>query len=173
MRSSFAEFLKDTTDAHQLKLKLLTTTTHSEHKPRIGFITINKACSTKSQSFTREFMFARQGKIDAYIKKVAETRVRKRDVLIKMLTNRARFHLCAFDKFFYSVFGKDTTNQMILNLRTHYHDCVDVKVKSIIEKFDRFQHYYEPRLIMHYVCCFKCATKFTIISLVVSLPKTL
>merc|ERR1719427_1391666 len=58
MRSSFAEFLKDTTDAHQLKLKLLTTTTHSEHKPRIGFITINKACSTKSQSFTREFMFA-------------------------------------------------------------------------------------------------------------------
>jgi len=109
-----------------------------------------------------ECMSGRQGKIDAYIKAVAEKRVHKREALIKTLTTKARFHLCSFDKFFYSVFGKDTTNQMALDLRKHYVNCVDVKVKGIIEKFDHFQHYYEPRLITHYLCCHKCSVNFCV-----------
>jgi len=104
---------------------------------------------------------SRQSKIDAYIKGLYTKRTHQRAAIIKTLTHRAHCHLVCFDKFFCSVFGENPSSQIVLNLRTHYHECVDTKVKKIIEKFDYFHHYYEPRLIMHYCCCFKCNAKFT------------
>merc|ERR1719376_589638 len=91
-------------------------------------------------------MSGRQSKIDAYIKGLYNKRIHQRAAIIKTLTHRAHCHLVCFDKFFCSFFGENP-NQLVLNLRTHYHECVDTKVKKIIEKFDYFHHYYEPRLI--------------------------
>merc|ERR1712202_100339 len=52
------------------------------------------------------------------------------------------------------------TNKLIISLKTHYKECIEKKVAEVLKKFDDWWIIWEPKLIEHYCCGFKCKVKF-------------
>merc|ERR1712013_927317 len=78
----------------------------------------------------------------------------------KMLETTSAKHMVQFSAFFVSVFGAAPSNPKIVALKTHYKECIDKKVEEVLRKFDEWWILWEPKLIEHYCCGFKCKVKF-------------
>merc|ERR1712096_541075 len=78
----------------------------------------------------------------------------------KMLKSTSTKHMIQFEAFFVSAFGAAPTNKLIISLKTHYKECIEKKVAEVLKKFDDWWIIWEPKLIEHYCCGFKCKVKF-------------
>merc|ERR1739838_1301370 len=87
--------------------------------------------------------------------------ITQRTNLEAMLKKFADAHKLQFDKFYTCSFGENPTNANILSLKVYKTDCVDAKVAAVVTKFNKFWAIWEPKLIEHYTCGFKCTTPFT------------
>jgi len=96
-------------------------------------------------------MVSRKSKVSIFTKCLYGKRDHTRACLEQRLKERARCHLIQFDKFFYSAFGTNP-HDLIKTLRTHYCACVMEKVQKVLDKYDYFHLYWDPRIIVNYCC---------------------
>jgi len=99
-------------------------------------------------------------KIVIYKKCLTDKKTEQRECLKKMLESTSAKHMVQFNAFFVSVFGANPTNPKIVALKTHYKECIEKKVEEVLKKFDEWWILWEPKLIEHYCCGFKCKVKF-------------
>jgi len=99
-------------------------------------------------------------KIEIYKKCLTDKKAEQRACLEKMLKSTSTKHMVQFEAFFVSVFGAAPTNKLIISLKTHYKECIEKKVAEVLKKFDDWWIIWEPKLIEHYCCGFKCKVKF-------------
>jgi len=100
-------------------------------------------------------------KISSYTTSLEEKRVAQRAALVTRMNEFATQHKSQFDQFFLCAFGEAPVDTLIQNLKTHYHGCVQTKVDDVLAKFDAFWTEWQPQLVEHYTCGFKCTTKVT------------
>merc|ERR1712062_681387 len=166
---------QDTTNP-QLKLKSTNSMISSENKPRSGSVSKKTNSTVKPNASTKNGTPASnngncapnkwstlsrlngklawsqenqrsQSSLSAFYGKRDHTRA----CLEQRLKERARCHLIQFDKFFYSAFGTNP-HDLIKTLRTHYCACVMEKVQKVLDKYDYFHLYWDPRIIVNYCC---------------------
>merc|ERR1711921_31086 len=106
-------------------------------------------------------LVSRKGKVAYFTKCLYGKRDHTRACLEQRLRECARFHLCQFDKFLYSAFGTHP-HDMIKALRTHYHACVMEKVQKVLDKYDYFHLYWDPRIIVNYCCTHRINIRYTV-----------
>jgi len=107
----------------------------------------------------------KESKISSYTTSLESKKVAARAVLSTKLTSMATQHKSCFDRFHIAMFGATPANALIVALKTNYHTCVDDKVTEVLGKFDTFWNEWQPKLIEHYTCGFKCTTSVTTPSL--------
>merc|ERR1711921_13169 len=78
-------------------------------------------------------MVSRKGKVSIFTRCLYGKRDHTRACLEQRLKERARCHLIQFDKFLYSA-------------------CVMEKVQKVLDKYDQFHCYWDPRIIVNYCC---------------------
>jgi len=99
----------------------------------------------------------KNAKIASY-KTCLETRkTEQRAKLVTWLNKAAADHKTRFDLFYVSAFGETPADALIQNLKGLYHGCVDTKVGAVLAKFDAYWAEWQPQLIEHYTCGFKCS----------------
>jgi len=103
----------------------------------------------------------RRSKVASYKRYLEDRKNTQRARLQRRLTWLANQHKAQFDRFFHCSFGVNPTEQLFLNLQVDYKSCVDTKVVALLQKYDDFWSLWQPKLVHHYECGFKCTTKVT------------
>jgi len=99
-------------------------------------------------------------RIACYITDLKARIAAQRAALVSRLNKCAEHHKAQFEKFYSCAFGNiKLLGSLIQRVRAHYLNCVDMKVSSVIAKFDAWWREYQPRLIEHYTCGIKCSVK--------------
>jgi len=107
----------------------------------------------------------KQAKISSYTTSLEAKKVAAKAALNTKLTSMATQHKSRFDQFHIAMFGATPAEPLIVALKTNYHTCVDNKVTEVLGKFDTFWNEWQPKLVEHYTCGFKCTTSVTTPSL--------
>merc|ERR1712013_862284 len=111
----------------------------------------NKSSEVSSHTNSTSTKSTRKGKVTIFTRCLYGKRDHTRACLEQRLKERARSHLIQFDKFFFSAFGTNP-HDLIKSLRTHYCACVMEKVQKVLDKYDQFHCYWDPRIIVNYCC---------------------
>jgi len=99
----------------------------------------------------------KNAKIASYTTCLETRKTEQRAKLVEWLNKAATAHKTRFDLFYVSAFGETPADALIQNLKGLYHGCVDTKVGAVLAKFDAYWAEWQPQLIEHYTCGFKCS----------------
>jgi len=106
-------------------------------------------------------------KIADYKECLQNRRVAQRKQLQKRLDSMAECHMTQFNNFFKVSFQQiidelyNGQHESYDNLKTNYGKCVQGKVDAVMAKFEKHWDEWQPQLLTHYSCGFKCTTKVT------------